>query len=43
MGTSWISRKGGNLRKGEVDLEKDKGGGRGGGMTPLTNYADSEY
>ena len=32
MGTSWISRKGGNLEKGGVDLEK-------GGMTPLINYA----
>ena len=32
MGTSWISRKGGILKKGRgVDLEK-------GGMTPLTNY-----
>ena len=29
--------KGGNLRKGWVDLEKG-----GGGMTPLTNYADFE-
>ena len=32
VGTSSISRKEGNLRKGGVDLEK-------GGMTPLTNYA----
>ena len=32
VGTSWIFRKGGNLRKGEVDLEK-------GGYDPLTNYA----
>ena len=34
MGTSWISRKGGNFEKGGgggVDLGK-------GGMTPLTNY-----
>ena len=34
MGTSWISRKGGNLKRGEgVDLEKG-----GGDMNPLTNY-----
>ena len=31
MGTSWISRKGGNLRKGGDDLEK-------GGYDPPTNY-----
>lgn len=35
VGTSSISRKEGNLRKGGVDLEK----GGGGRMTPLTNYA----
>ena len=29
MGTSWISRMGGNLEKG------------GGGMTPLTNYVNN--
>ena len=34
MGTSWISRKGWNLRKVGVDLEK-------GGMIPLTNYVHS--
>ena len=34
MGTSWISRKGGILKK-VVDLEK---GGGAGGMNPLTNY-----
>ena len=31
VGTSWVSRKEGNLKKGGIDLEK-------GGMTPLTNY-----
>ena len=37
MGTSWISRKGENLRKGGgVDLEK-------GGTSPLTNYMDEGY
>ena len=35
MGTSWISRKGRNLRKGGVDLEK-------GGMPPLTNYESAK-
>ena len=43
MGTSLISRI--NLRKGgRVDLEKDGGGGRGGGgvMNPLTNYGSIE-
>ena len=34
MGTSLISGKGENLRKGQVDLEK-------GGMNPLTNYDSS--